>query len=333
MIFLVLANKSITAYHLDTVVPVSNFPSPPNDSARRAPQKLSGSNVGFFTVCRMKDRTLIIYKKRENTSSVFKVLEPVFQKSAEKKTKLFGRKLLGGGATEFFREFDEFYIPTESYGLNVFNRTIAISSSKGFELLTLDAKKPASVPYPDDPAYKSISARVTAQRPIGMFRIQEKDFMLVYEDCGVYIDGEGAISRSVFLELIGKAKSATMFENYLILFNDDFVEVRDAKTGRLRQIIAGRDIKCLDNGVESRGDGGHGSVKISMTHPEHASIQLVLELVLNEESREWKGMSNFVDDLKHDLPSWFSQPGPFSVGAIRQRGKRYIQELLTLTLD
>lgn len=72
-LFLVIADKSLIAYHLDVVCPVSGSTSQ-NDSTRRAPQKLSGTReVSFFATGRMKDRTLVFYKKREGISSTFKV--------------------------------------------------------------------------------------------------------------------------------------------------------------------------------------------------------------------------------------------------------------------
>jgi hypothetical protein len=68
----VLSDKALTAYHLDVVSPVSGLPQP-NDSARKAPQKLSGTrDVGFFATGRMKDRALVFYKKRDGISSTFK---------------------------------------------------------------------------------------------------------------------------------------------------------------------------------------------------------------------------------------------------------------------
>lgn len=71
-VFLVIADKSLIAYPLDLVCPVPGTPAP--DSARRAPQKLSGSReVNFFATGRMKDRALVIYKKKEGMSSTFKV--------------------------------------------------------------------------------------------------------------------------------------------------------------------------------------------------------------------------------------------------------------------
>ena len=75
----------------------------------------------------MNDRTLVFYKKREGLSAIFKVLEPVFQKATEKKSR-FGRK----GTTDFFREYDDFYIPTDCYGLNLFQSSLAIQTSKGW---------------------------------------------------------------------------------------------------------------------------------------------------------------------------------------------------------
>ena len=72
-LFLVLADKSLIAYHLDIVCPVSGH-QPRNDSLGRAPQKISGNReVGFFATGRMKDRTLVFYKKRDGLSSTFKV--------------------------------------------------------------------------------------------------------------------------------------------------------------------------------------------------------------------------------------------------------------------
>jgi hypothetical protein len=73
-IFLLISDKSLIAYHLDVVCP-PNGVAPPNDSTRAAPQKLSGNrDVGFFATARMKDRSLVFYKKRDVSSSTFKVI-------------------------------------------------------------------------------------------------------------------------------------------------------------------------------------------------------------------------------------------------------------------
>ena len=125
-LFLLISDKSLIAYHLDVI---TAGPTSTVDSSRKAPQKLSGSrDVGFFVAGRMKDRTLVFYKKRDNLSSNFKVLEPIYQKSSERKRAGYFKR----GSTEFFREFDDFYIPTECTGINLFTSSLAVSTARGF---------------------------------------------------------------------------------------------------------------------------------------------------------------------------------------------------------
>ncbi|KAI0399397.1 CNH domain-containing protein [Xylaria palmicola] len=307
-VVLVLSDRNLISYPLDVVSPPSHFPTPSSDNPRRSPQRLA-KDVAFFATARMKDRMLVFYKKKENLHSTFKVLEPVYQKATEKKSRLFGgSRRIGSGATESFRDYDDFYIPIECYSLNIFQSYIAIATAKGLELMTLDKKVPMSIPDVKQPAIAGIASRIRDQRPLGMFRLNEQEYILAYEDCAVYIDKHGDVSRSVIMEYSGKqkkAKGATMYGQFLILFNDDYVEVRNAENGRLRQIIAGRDVRPLDHGVRGPTGGyysasgyGHGgarangaagagvdskgTVKIVMAHPEVAGQQIVLEMLLND---------------------------------------------------
>lgn len=293
---ILIADKTLVSFPLDVVAPVSNFPGPSHDNPRRAPQRLA-KDVAFFATARMKDRTLLFYKRKEGMHNTFKVLEPVFQKATEKKSRLFGSRRSGAGTTESFRDFDEFYIPTECHSLNLFQSYIAVATNKGFELLTLDKKVPQSIPRDlNQPAIANIASRIKDPNPLGMFRLNDQEFLLTYQDCAVYVDKHGEISRTLIMEYSGKQKkasaAATMFGQYLLLFNDDYVEVRNAENGRLRQIIAGRDVRCLDYGFRGpTGSGGgpgqmpplldsKGTVKICMSHPEVPGGQIVLELSL-----------------------------------------------------
>lgn len=208
------------------------------------------------------------------------MLEPVYQKATEKKSR-FGRY----GSTELFREYDEFYTPAECYGMNMFNTCIALSTSKGFEVLALDKKHPLSVPDLKQSHVASIASRVADQYPLGMFRLSDQEFLLCYNECAVYVNKHGDISRSVILDFVGRARSAAMYGRYVLLFDLDFVEIRHAQNGRLRQIISGKDIKCLDDGLNGS-SAGHRTIKICMQHPERERSQLILELVLNEGQSE-----------------------------------------------
>jgi hypothetical protein len=94
-----------------------------------------------------------------------------------------------------------------------------------------------------------------------------------------------------------------------MLFNDDFVEVRNAMNGRLRQVIPGHNVACLDDGSKLPGSFGQANtntnmsgftgssngvsisstqhtVKICMQHPEHTGSQIVLELVENQGQKD-----------------------------------------------
>jgi len=105
-VFLVLANKELIAYSLSSLIPSL----PPTRGVVQAPpvtkqpQRLSGSHsVGFFATGKLKDRMLVIYKKKSAANSVFKCLEPVVGKGDSTRRNLFARKK---AQTEFFREYD-----------------------------------------------------------------------------------------------------------------------------------------------------------------------------------------------------------------------------------
>ncbi|PFH57677.1 hypothetical protein XA68_14705 [Ophiocordyceps unilateralis] len=295
---LAIADKSLVSYPLDVVAPSSDLAPPINDSPRRAPQRLA-KDVTYFATARMKDRTLVFYKRKEGLHTSFKVLEPIVHKATEKRSRFGGGRRATGRSTDTFRDFDEFYLPTECYSLSLFQTYIAVATAKGVEMLTLDKKQPMSIPDLKAPAIANIAGRVRDQRPLGMFRLNENEFILTYEDCAVYVDKHGDVSRTLIMEYTGKqkkARSATMYGQYLLLFNDDYVEVRNAENGRLRQIIAGRDVRVIDYGIRgptggnaaqqanghTAGDVSKGTVKISMCHPEQAGKQIVLEMLLND---------------------------------------------------
>jgi hypothetical protein len=248
-----------------------------------------------------------------------KVLEPVLQKSATNKSRLFTSRR---SQTEFFREYDEFYIPAETYRINMFHSSLAISTQKGIEVLTLDKKHSWSVPdfrtnevSDAQDTLHSIANRIRDLKPLGMFRLSDSEFLVAYQECAVYVNKHGDVSRSVVMEFVGCAHTACLYGRFLILFNDDFVEVRNAMNGRLRQVIPGHNVVCLDDGSKMPGslDGnaqassggsmrmGSGfsgatngvssgsvgnTVKICMQHPEYERSQLVLELVENEGQKD-----------------------------------------------
>ena len=126
----------------------------------------------------------------------------------------------------------------------------------------------------------------------------------MFEEVGIYVNKHGDVSRAVVMEFVGKAKQATLFgEMYLVLVDQGggFVEVRNAVNGRLRQVVSGRDVRLLDDGVLGGWSGGGGgtspvpgmgrqvgggSVKVGMQHPEWERGFVVVEMIVNEGLKE-----------------------------------------------
>ena len=157
---------------------------------------------------------------------------------------------------------------------------------------------------------KLISARLQVEfkdlKPLGMFRLGEAEFLVTFEECAVYVNKHGDISRGVVMEFVGRAKAACLYNQYLILVDDDFVEIRDAQNGRLKQVIAGKDIRLLDDGGGGSGGaqtqtqamlggGANGlglknfanaprTPKLVLQHPEYERSHVVVELLVTAES-------------------------------------------------
>lgn len=233
----------------------------------------------------------------DRVSRCLQVLEPVYQKSTERRSR-FSSALSRRGTTEFFRDFDDFYIPTDTFSLNLFHSSLAVSTARGIEVLTLDKKLPLSIPTDTtSPHVATIAARIKDQRPLGMFRLSESEFLLAYDECAVYVNKHGDVSRGVIMEFVGRPRSATLAGPYLLLFDPDFVEVRNAHNGRLRQVVPGRDVRCLDDGRPAGGnynglvqavytEARGRTVKVGLQHPEFERVQLVVELEIGEGMKE-----------------------------------------------
>ena len=69
-IFLVLADKSLFAYHIEALVPSS----PTSTHINQTPQKLNGNkDVQFFAVGQLYGRTLVIWMRKKGVSLVIQL--------------------------------------------------------------------------------------------------------------------------------------------------------------------------------------------------------------------------------------------------------------------
>ncbi|KAJ8612086.1 hypothetical protein MRB53_037637 [Persea americana] len=236
-LFLLISDKALIAYPLDVIIPSSSTDAAQaNESPRKAPQKLSGArDVAFFATGKIKERTLVVYKKRDGLSSMFKVLEPVL--AGHTRRPLTRTNSATPPVIDHWRDFTDFTINSDATSLSIFNSTLAIATTAsslasaavsattpdsassvsslashrpGFEVLTLDKLVPFRVPDLRSSHVAAISARLAGVPPLVMLRVDGSEFLAVYETCAVYLNRHGEVSRSVVMAFVGKARAAAM---------------------------------------------------------------------------------------------------------------------------
>lgn len=248
-VFLVLADKVLFAYHIEALVPS-------NPSMPQPPQKMNTivhKDVQFFKCGKLNGRTLVVFVKKDGSNSVFYVVEPVLDKIHERNKASNGLALrLLGTKSSWFRDYRRFGYSSEAYDVAFLKAKLAILSARGFEILdATDFQTIVSVPLKDEPQTAHISKRCESSRPIGIFRSSANDFLLCFEEFGLYVNKKGHPSNpsTGTIEWEGKVERVAIHAPYILLFDRQFIEVRHIKTGRLAQIIPGNEIRCIWNGL------------------------------------------------------------------------------------
>ncbi|KAF9441660.1 Dbl homology domain-containing protein [Macrolepiota fuliginosa MF-IS2] len=245
-LFLVLADKILFAYLIEALVPTQpNVSLPPVN-----PQRLgtSGGGVLFFTTGTMQNRTLVIYMKKRGSDSVFHALEPVAESISQRPKANTGidSRFFPKNKNDWFRTYKEFMLPSECYDLLFLKARIAILCQKGFEIMQLENLSSVTIPVTND---SRLAQRCESCRPLGMFRVNEEEFILCYNEFGLYINKHGDPSRkNSTVEWEGTAERVALHAPYILLFDPRFIEVRHMETGRLAQIISGTDVRCAWDG-------------------------------------------------------------------------------------
>ncbi|KAK6978137.1 CNH domain-containing protein [Favolaschia claudopus] len=311
-IFLVLADKSLFAYHIEALVPSS----PHASHASQVPQKLNGTkDVHFFTVGTLHNRTLVAYMKKKGLESVFRVLEPVADKINERVKAPAGLgSRLGFRSTksEWFRVYRDFFLPSESFDLYFLKAKVVILCTKGFEIMDLNHFTSVTIPLRDEAHLSHLSKRCDACRPIGMFRSNEDGFLLCYNEFGVYVDKHGEPRRNgVTIEWEGNAEKVALHQPYILLFGSRFIEIRNIETGRLVQIIPGNDIRCLWDGR------GVGSTIVATPNPDgeptvqEAQVHGVMNGdLMSSAARTSRAAAQHVFELIPTIPLFLPEPVP-----------------------
>ncbi|WVR06073.1 hypothetical protein IAU60_003101 [Kwoniella sp. DSM 27419] len=268
--FLVLSEKALFAYHLEALVPSAG-----QRLFKTAPERVSipREEISFFTVGRLDGRTLVVTMKKETAQSVFRILEPVLNRSAEDSRQRRGAFNFLGKGSDWFRPYKMFYLPAEVYGLHFLKHKMAIVCSKGFEIMDLTDLKGGSIPIfepskiREKPILSELQRKCEAARPLGMFRSTETEFLLCYDSFGIYVDRHGEPNRDCrAIEWEGRPDSIAFHPPYLLLISAPFIEIRHINTAKLLQIYTGSDLRLTWDGsggqrnqpVDNPGKDGYG---------------------------------------------------------------------------
>ncbi|KAI0351270.1 CNH-domain-containing protein [Trametes cingulata] len=234
-LLVVLADKVLYAIDIESVIPSSAHPT---KQPAFGLQTISNPHhpVHFFSVGRLGGRTLITYKKRKGLDSVFRLLR-VFRPTEQWESQDVPKVKVDR----------EFFLPSDAHDLLFLKTKVCILCTRGFEIMDLTDFSSATIPLEDD--LRRLGKRSSACKPIAMFRIREDEFLLCYDEFGLYVDKRGAPSRSPpTIEWEGVATQAAWHAPYVLLFCSSFIEVRHVESGRLAQIISGQDVRCLWDG-------------------------------------------------------------------------------------
>ena len=133
-----------------------------------------------------ESETVADAKKSGVKESVFKALEPVRQSERQRGPGAgsHGWLRLRPDKPEFFRNYKEFFIPTMVTSLQFHRSKLALVGSRGVEIMDLDDMRTMTVPaFPStrvDRTFAALAKRCEDAQTLGMFRIQDNKFLLVY---------------------------------------------------------------------------------------------------------------------------------------------------------
>ncbi|KAI8903114.1 CNH domain-containing protein [Gorgonomyces haynaldii] len=212
------------------------------DGQTRKGKKIAAS-VSFFKQGICIDRSFVCAVKSSTLTATIKVLEPVGLGVTNLRGKL-GK--LFKAPNEPLRVFKEFYIPTESRSIHFLKTKLCVGCAKGFEIVDLDTLNTQGLLDPSDGNLDFVLKKDTV-KPIAIFRVNEGDFLLCYNECGFYVDKYGRLSRNNWIvNWSGTPNSFAYLHPYIIAFDPSFIEIRHADTGDIQQIIPGLHVRTLN---------------------------------------------------------------------------------------
>uniref|UniRef100_A0A8H7Y279 Rho1 guanine nucleotide exchange factor 1 n=1 Tax=Psilocybe cubensis TaxID=181762 RepID=A0A8H7Y279_PSICU len=286
----VQVDSSLTSYSLDIL---ARFADGQTDSTAvdASKERIAGndSHIVFFRHVHLGGRALLIYcsKRRLASSMTLQVLEALDVKDLS----IVPRRSIASNM-HCFRPYGEpGYIPKDAYDIVALSKTVGVCTNDG--IVTLDPTNIVQSAVNIIPDLKDgltnepmalLKARLEGKRPLGFVKVDQNELLVIYDEMGCYINKHGVpVRRSGFIKWEIKAVSYAYRNGHILLVSPEFIEIRNAGTGRIVQVIEGQDIRLLYSGPYSTKDDPVLVVMRGKKDDKEGVSERIAELVQTEE--------------------------------------------------
>ncbi|KAI9248319.1 CNH domain-containing protein [Phascolomyces articulosus] len=227
-LLLVLADKAFYAYPLDTLLldpELAGSGKSSNSNRRGNAGRKINSHVSFFKIGKIQrssaaEKTLVCFVRQNAMTSTIRALEP--------QQHHLGRLIRG--PHDSLRIYKDLYIPGVASSIQFFRNIICVGCPKGFQMVDLGSTEVQSVLDPSDSRHQSILQRENL-KPITMFRNDDGNILLCYNEIAFYIDKKGRRVREDWMICWESNPVSFAFKSpYIIAFDPTLIEVRHIDT-------------------------------------------------------------------------------------------------------
>ncbi|KAH0833307.1 hypothetical protein J3R83DRAFT_12372 [Lanmaoa asiatica] len=240
----------LLSYSLEVLARVAQYQSPP--SSLDASLETIAGQAGHVLCCQagqMGDRAIIVYAVK----NFLQVTVHAVEACHPSEIRMASLRTMQTGFLSF-RPFGEpLYVPRDVYTVMPLAKTIAICTERGIVIANPSSPSASVVAIVPDfgsashnSATADLKARCEDAKALGLVRHDATELMVIYDTMGCYITKYGQPTRdSAFIRWEIKATSFVHRPPNVLLFSPEFVEIRDAQTGLLKQVIEAIDIRLL----------------------------------------------------------------------------------------
>ncbi|CAG7852613.1 Rho1 guanine nucleotide exchange factor 1 [Serendipita indica DSM 11827] len=289
----ILCNSTVISYSLRVFADVAQNkvePTALDKTLVKLTPKAAG-HVSFFRVGRLAGRDMMVYDERGLRSSTIHTVE-----------------IRIGGLTEIKKGA---YLPGIATDVQFLTKHLAIVSDRGMTVLDpFDISNVLTVPdfsaAHNDTAMMALKDKCDSSRTLGMVPALNGEQLCIYEEYGCYIHKHGyPIRKCGFVKWEIKATSYVFRAPYVLLFGENFVEIRHAPTGQFRQMLEHKGLRLL---AQTSLEGDVGDFMMSWKGEKNDEFGQSYALVEVVETRDLRSLSNDAASLERSISAISAQP-------------------------